>query len=1266
MKMKTKKYKQGLVTSLTALSTAMLCHTATTYASDIEIYKAPTTGGATLMLALDFSTSMTGSSPIKKDFFNNTNGCTDETNAVSTRWNGTSHSFTGTYCWIKETQKPRVENLVVSEYKVVERRDGKDKDGDWYVVSSTKMATAETTSSSNLTAGTATTTYSSLAEIWRNKILASCIQSDINTVSDGSPTESWNKKGSYFEESDVGSGGSRVRKRSQLYTVTTKTVRTTETGTKYSCPDRVTMLKKSLYDLIAGNSTVNGITTTITPLVATASIGFTTFPSPTVRQTPLLLNTANRTTLLTAITSYSNSSGTPIANAYATSAKGVTDYIASNSSTAACAGYGVYFLTDGAPYSDNRGTARTTINTVLSSDAQITSTQCSGTGSGSDSWKCVEPIAKALQEKKNIRNTEIKTAIVGFGSEFSFNDSSGVAVPFSANYTADQAENLFTGSNQKAAARAATLGKGGWFSANNTNDIVSSVTNFVNSIRVEIPAITTGTSAIPQDVLNTSVIQPYAYFPQFQPKPSEEFRAWTGNLKKYNVSGGLLKDKSNTALFSSAGVLNTANEDLWTPNYTASITAAQQSLKSLGGLLSRLNLKKTDSNLNRKVFTSNGITSITVDEAYIKGAPATRGYYLGLLGYNVTQDQVAALSNDASVDALLTSATELRQIGAVMHSTPVLLTQSGKIVNSATGNDTTNRDDYVLFGTTQGVLHVVKAGKSDEITTVGNTAGQEIFAFVPQEMLAAQGKAFLDPPQTVVEGGTSNGMNNLYYGVDGAWTAHTEYVYNNADETFKVYDTSSKYGKQWIYGGLRMGGRSYYALDLTKMAETTGNEPVVKFRINPVTSSVDGFPTPSGETTRYANLGKMGQSWSKPTIANVQWKGKRRLVMFVGGGYDAGYETFNYNQDNGVGAGVYMFDANTGELLWSSYDAVKTPAVAGKTLIGDGDYLKYSVVSQIKGVDRDGDGDVDHLYFGDLGGQVFRVDLDSKHTASDTYANYAKQITRIYNGHVANGYSPRFYEMPAFTVYSDTGGLFAVISIGSGNRSTPLLGKVVNATTTNSGFITPNETATTNDLLRKDAIYNIYDKGVIASTPPEPETSPTIDALHQLTDTNRISAATLATWREVATVVGTGSSAVNYSAKSGWYYPFTSSVDVGGRKAVEKVQGDLIAIDNDLYVSTFDAEAVGTTESCGAGIYGASRAHRFCMPYGQCANGDTVANNTLNLGKGLLGITMGPGTTGADRRIVTPLGPTAGGNRITDIIYGAANKLISQSWYEKN
>lgn len=1183
--MNTKKYKQGLVTSLTALSTAMLCQTATTYASDIEIYKAPTTGGASLMMVLDVSGSMEGDSPIEKDFGIECEDKGKDKNEknieVSTTFNRVKYNFNGYYCSINANTK-----------------------GEPHTNNATNKA----------------------------NIIKSC---DPEKDNSGKITKFW-------------------------------------------CPDRLTSLKKSLFTLLNSSNESER-------LKDTTIVGITQFPKTGVLFAPAVMNDTNRAALLNIVkdipirnSSFLSDTGTPLAAGYSV---GVTGLLKSTSSSeTACAGFGTYLLTDGAPNESSSSVkdSGTRINNILSS----TTISCSGED---NSWDCIQKGAAKLIDKSvnkklgatlaSQQGLEIKTAVVGFGKDFSFTDKNdnSQTVPYIAEnlstYNNAWLEGKFKG-NALDASKAAVAGKGGWYSAANTSDIVESVTNFVNSIKIPIPAITTGSSAIPQDILNTSVIQPYAYFPQFEPKPSEDFRAWTGNLKKYKVDGGLLKDKNNAMLFSSAGVLDKTNEDLWTPNYEDSITAAQQSLKSLGGLLSRLNLKKTGSTLNRKVFTSNGATLETVDEAYIKQAPKTRGYYLGLLGYDITNAQVQDLASNFDLSSLPQTTNELRQIGAVMHSTPVLLTQSGKIVNSTTGNDTTNRDDYVLFGTTQGVLHVVKAGKSDEITKVGNTAGQEVFAFVPQEMLAAQGKAFLDPPQTVVEGGTSNGMNNLYYGVDGAWTAHTEYVYNTIDETFKVYETSSKYGKQWVYGGLRMGGRSYYALDLTKMAETTGNEPVVKFRINPVTNSVDGFTTPSTERTRYEALGKMGQSWSKPTIANVQWKGKRRLVMFVGGGYDPGYETFNYNQDSvaqntttgtgaGIGAGVYMFDANTGEFLWSNYDA-KAAAGAATTYIGHGDELKYSVVSQIKGVDRDGDGDVDHLYFGDLGGQVFRVDLDSKHSASGTAANYAKQITRIYNGHVANGVSPRFYEMPAFTVYQGAGGLFAVISIGSGNRSTPLLGKQVNG-----AYIVNGETAALNATLTNDAIYNIYDKAVTDTNPAAVTlpTSPTQSNLYELTSTNReLNAATAGT--PPANLAANKENS-NYK---GWYYSFISPnlASNDTRKAIEKVQGDLIAIDNDLYVSTFDAEGVGTTESCGAGIYGNSRAHRFCMPYGQCVNGDTVASNTLVLGKGLLGITMGPGTTGADRRIIAPLGSLPNGNKITGITYSAANKLIPQSWYEKN
>lgn len=84
-------------------------------------------------------------------------------------------------------------------------------------------------------------------------------------------------------------------------------------------------------------------------------------------------------------------------------------------------------------------------------------------------------------------------------------------------------------------------------------------------------------------------------------------------------------------------------------------------------------------------------------------------------------------------------------------------------------------------------------------------------------------------------------------------------------------------GLQWVYGGLRMGGRSYYALDLSNL-----DNPSLKFHINP-----DAAVTATGAADATNALSYMGQSWSKPTLAYVKFGGTKKLVMFVGGGYDA-------------------------------------------------------------------------------------------------------------------------------------------------------------------------------------------------------------------------------------------------------------------------------------------------------------------------------------------------------------------------------------------
>jgi len=1154
------KTKHGLVTGLTALSTAIICQTSMTYASDIEIYKAPTTGGATLMFVLDLSGSMSQSQDksVQRDFFGGTStSCTSESKVVRTRFNNKNFDYNGTFCYITQT------------------------------------------------------TYNGLSSTLRTKLdqevtAKTCI-----------------KETRIFSRWQSGRGWVNYDE------------------TVYSCPDRVTMLVRSMFDLISGNSSVDGgkLATTNTPLPDTASIGFTKFynGTPSTETLPLTLTTENRETLLNYAKNWQALGGTPIARAYSRAAVDLVDHMARVET--ACAGYGMYYLTDGDPSGDNSGTARTTVNPKLTE--KVTTSQCDGT-SNSQSWPCVEAIAQKLQEKKNTEGAEVKTAVVGFGTAFNFaHKTTGNNVVYNpeTTYTNTMLSSYFN-NNALAAAKAAVKGKGGWYSASNTSDIVNSVQNFVESIKVPIPAITTGTAAIPQDHLNPIAIQSYAYFPQFQPKPSEDFEAWFGNLKKFKVKDGVLVGQSNAKVFGTDGELNTSTKDLW-------VNGASADLQVYGGFLSKLNLQTftNGTDFARAVYTNAGGSIEKVNLKYMQEKIATGNnkYLLGALGYDLTETELDEL---AALDSLeltnLANREQNRSIGAIMHSTPVLLTQSGKITYSDTkkSNETVDRNDYILFGTTQGALHVVKTGREADTYATGVTpasydGGKEVFTFLPEEMLSAQPKALLSEPNT--EG---NGMDQLYYGIDGAWTAHTEYVYNTTSDKFEVNPSSGKKGKQWVYGGMRMGGSSYYALDLTDI-----DQPKIKFRIDPESSKV--YKTNDVSGTIYGDLSKMGQSWSKPTIAYVQWKGQRKLVMLVGGGYDPQYENFTAGKTT-KGAGVYMFDADTGNLLWSTYDAS----------VGDKSRLEYSVVSQIKAVDREGDGDVDHLYFGDLGGQVFRIDLKSNHSSSDAKADFAK-ITRLADFKETGKYAPRFYEMPTFSVYRNATGMFAVVSIGSGNRSTPLLGKVID-----SKYVVNGESGIENLKLLNDAIYNIYDLAVMDTNPAASTKGPssiTRTNLKKITDNDR----ELASEDDIA-----GEGYNENSTYKGWYYEFTSSASVNNRKAVEKVQSDLVLLDSDLYVSTFDAEGVGSTESCGAGIYGSSRAHRFCMPYGQCGVDDTVDSNTMTLGKGLLGITLGQSEDAQGlpyRSIVGPVeNRNPSSNKILNTLYRNKIKLTPYSWYERS
>ncbi|MCJ0829124.1 pilus assembly protein PilY [Acinetobacter sp. NIPH1876] len=985
-------------------------------------------------------------------------------------------------------------------------------------------------------------------------------------------------------------------------------------------------------------------------------------------RTTLYLGTVYRThrqRMIDAVISLQANNNTPTAFAYAEAAAymmgattknltstGFTDsigktaiqdgnkYLAPSRVTSAkqCNTQGIYFLTDGEPnYSNNSGNYTTFMKSTLGTKGADFNCSTSYLHDKTNSWDCIGNYAKALLDTtKNPAGVLIKTAVVGFGKDFGDDTS--------------------TDSDILNAKKWGEVGQGGWYPGQSSADVVESVKRFLKKLQKYIPPVTTGSVTIPVDNLDTQNIQPWGYFPQFDPRPDLKVTTWVGNLKKYQVLNNTLKDQDGADVMITSGTgkgqsVDNPNDYWADQNIMREITKVKQvngideeeTIRvRVGGALSRLLLGSTTTTgtdpvtTERKIFTDRKL-SLAVDNTTYVAQPITdgdliqiktadlkinnpdnnfnvdskRGYVAALFGYDVSSDVAASITDEANTafnNFLNNTNATLRQMGAVMHSKPILITQKGttKYDKDTETISYDNRDDLIAFGTTQGVLHVVRAGKS----ATDSDAGKEIFSFVPSEMIDRQAESFIgqqdDPSAT------------LRYGIDGQWTAYTEYATKSGEKTNEpiVSVASANGGKQWLYGGLRMGGKSYYSLDLSNVTSTSGT-PKLKFRINP-----------TGICSATNGLGCMGQSWSKPSIAWVNWQGKRKLVMFVGGGYDSIYESSaDYTPSSSYidqGAGVYMFDANDGSLLWwASANAGSTNTDTERTYAAD---MKRSVVGNIKTVDRNSDGLVDHLYFGDLGGQVWRIDLNASAKAGvatdDSGEKFATRAVRILDMSGATKV-PRFYNAPTFTIHNSTNGLFAAVTIGSGNLSYPM-------------------SAGNN---ADDAVYVIYDKDVTRRNLP-------VLATKELY-TQDVKPSGEAGKNLVKNTNGNTETALS---NGGWYYP------VGTKK---RILNESVAIDSDLYVSIFDSSKDITNVDCYGGVRGESNATQFCLPYGECKkknpDGSTGSDNRPNdifLGKGNVGISFGG--INRDRGIVLNL-PTNENLKK----YTGKTKFVSQRWYER-
>jgi type IV pilus assembly protein PilY1 len=273
--------------------------------------------------------------------------------------------------------------------------------------------------------------------------------------------------------------------------------------------------------------------------------------------------------------------------------------------------------------------------------------------------------------------------------------------------------------------------------------------------------------------------------------------------------------------------------------------------------------------------------------------------------------------------------------------------------------------DVIYVGANDGMLHAFN-----------DADGTELWGFIPPDLLANL-KNF-------------NNQLSLQIFVDGPPKAYV------------TYDSNNNVTQAILIFGERRGGNSYIALDVTNPST-----PKFLWEINP-NQIIQGTTTTS--TTVYQEL---GQTWSTPLPGKIKDGAGTKAVVVFGGGYDTNQDNSSPSSDT-KGRAVYVVNITNGSQIWKYSNS-------------NDSNMKYCIPSDIAPIiDVNGEGLIERLYVGDVGGQIWRFDIgDISNTASWTG-------TIIFKG------SGKIFYRPDVTFENDRGsGTYDMLFFGTGDREKP-------------------------------------------------------------------------------------------------------------------------------------------------------------------------------------------------------------------------------------
>ena len=676
----------------------------------------------------------------------------------------------------------------------------------------------------------------------------------------------------------------------------------------------------------------------------------------------------------------------------------------------------------------------------------------------------------------------------------------------------------------------AEKGNGDYYTATNYSELQDAFQQILIDIELSQPS-TLVAPAVSVNAFNELQHRDQIYYATFKPQLSPR---WDGNVKKYGITNeGLVYGQAGPtrSVIGDDGFFLADAQSFWS-DFPDGSTVEE------GGFREQL----TNS---RNVYVDAGAINGSGASGIVKlgGSDDLRPSALGVTGMarsRELRDWILGIDIDDFDDDSATTDAH-RYAADSLHSKPFVITYSGTSESDAF--------DVLFIASNQGFLRAVDAR---------NNMGTELWSYIPNQLLP-----------NVNEYRENNAGTGHTYGLDGEATIWATEAAGSSASNFDL-------GTVYMYQGMRRGGRSYYAWDISNAdGQDSGATPISELWSN--------GPIVGGVTSGFGDL---GQTWSKTVrtkirfgctnaISNAGCSGtdKTRDVLVFSGGYDPYYDTSANNMNVSAetvavkGNAVYVVDALTGQLIWSAgggagHSLSRSPEASSANPLP----MYNSIPGDPTPVDIDGDGDMDLMYVIDIAGRIFRFDFDQTH--ADTGSGYAS------GGLIADLYEPsvnrRFYNgVDASLNATRTEGAFISLSVGSGYRAHPKEYE----TWANRFFV----------------LIDVNTSG------PEIDDNNTADD----TDDDEI------TYRYVKTYDDDGNVTARNVIRTPNLFGFTGTAYVRGTNGDhgfyrtlnladgEKVLQSSFTFNGDIFVSTYTPRNTTGIATCGGGEVGSGRFYRF-------------------------------------------------------------------------